>query len=237
MLTLLFSICLLVILYRIYVQRINYSQKNARTLPGPRALPFLGHLTLFWNNSRQKTYEKLVQLSEEYGQIFGLKFFNHRIIVLTGLDSIKRSMNDWSFADRPDLPTFEAATRDDHGKFHRFSFMKSNRQWKFYRQNSIKALSLFSSSKNSRLQALVEQGCRSLWVDLEQKRVADDENLSSVKDSIFECASGIIGAVNFGLQFDRNDPLLKEIVGFSDRSAKFISVKCLLHITMENSVH
>uniref|UniRef100_A0A915HY15 Cytochrome P450 n=1 Tax=Romanomermis culicivorax TaxID=13658 RepID=A0A915HY15_ROMCU len=197
-------------------QHEQHVQQNL--LPGPICIPFLGYLPLFF--TRKRTYEKLAEMSADYGPIFQLKLGVRKVIVVNNLEWIKKAMNDWSFADRPDLPTMKAIQEQDGDDFHRFTFMNADCRWKFYRKNSAKALSLFSSSKNSRLQALVEQGCRSLWQDIEKNGAQGEPYY--VKNSVFECVAGIIGAVNFGLNFDRNDPLMKEIVGFTERSTEFV---------------
>lgn len=211
------SFCTFILIYLIksYFLTSSSSNHGGKSLPGPFCLPLVGHVQFLL---KKEPYKYLAELGKTYGDIYKIQIGVKTVIVLNSLEVIKYAFNEWLFTGRPSLHSFDAISgSNDHT---RLVFITLSPEWKFLRKNAIKALALFASSRNSRLQKVVEEASDSFHKDIMK-------NLGKpfyIKETMGECVAGIIGAINFGLQFNRNDPLLKKIVKLTDVAGRFIQV-------------
>ncbi|XP_031430222.1 cytochrome P450 2J2-like isoform X2 [Clupea harengus] len=82
--------------------------------PGPWSLPFIGDLH---HIDFTEIHLQFVKFAEKYGQIFSIRFFGPRIVLLNGLKLVREAYvhQGENFADRPSLPLF-ADIVGDKGK-------------------------------------------------------------------------------------------------------------------------
>jgi cytochrome P450 len=187
---------------------------NLKELPGPKGLPIVGYLP-FLDSRAWLTFTKL---GETYGPIFKVQLFKQSVIVLNDIELAKEALSlNPAFAGRPHTATFETILNS--GK-SRFAFRTGNAQWRFLRRNAVKALSLFASSKNSRLEAVSDKGAS--W--LEEEISSSKDQLLNPHKRIFKCVAGVIGAVLFGKDFDTDDPVLNGILDVVPVVQRFLAL-------------
>uniref|UniRef100_UPI00398F1F2C uncharacterized protein n=1 Tax=Pristiophorus japonicus TaxID=55135 RepID=UPI00398F1F2C len=75
--------------------------------PGPAPLPVIGNLHIL---DLKKQHKSLMELSEKYGTVFSIKLGPTRIVVLTGYETVKDALINYSdaFGERARIPIFEA---------------------------------------------------------------------------------------------------------------------------------
>lgn len=80
--------------------------KSAGTLPGPMALPIIGHLHLIGGSS---LHILLRDMSTKYGDVFRLKLGSKETVIVSTKKAIQEAFvkQAKTFAARPDLPTFK----------------------------------------------------------------------------------------------------------------------------------
>ncbi|XP_053709983.1 cytochrome P450 2J2-like isoform X1 [Synchiropus splendidus] len=74
--------------------------------PGPWSLPFIGDMHRV---DTQRIHLQLAQLAEKYGNIYSLRLFGYRVVVLNGYKAFREAMvvNGEDYVDRPIVPLFD----------------------------------------------------------------------------------------------------------------------------------
>uniref|UniRef100_A0A914UTH3 unspecific monooxygenase n=1 Tax=Plectus sambesii TaxID=2011161 RepID=A0A914UTH3_9BILA len=189
-----------------------------RNRPGPYGLPVIGYLP-FLGSEAHLTFAKL---SQKYGDIFQVQFGTQKVVVLNSLDVIKEAhIKDASFAGRPSSASFETVLKSTTANL---SFRTGDAQWKFLRKLSIKALSMFASSRNSRLEAVVDEANEEFHAELK----AFNGRPTDPQLNIFKCAAGVIGTILFGLDFSSKDGILKPILLANQKFTSFFAAGSVL---------
>uniref|UniRef100_A0A914VKG6 unspecific monooxygenase n=1 Tax=Plectus sambesii TaxID=2011161 RepID=A0A914VKG6_9BILA len=128
--------------------------------PGPYGLPVVGYMPFIGS----KAHLTFVKLAQKYGDIFQVQFGTQKVVVLNSFDVIKEALNkDASFAGRPSSAAAEIFVTETTSSF---TMRTGDAQWKFLRKLAIKALSMFASSRNSRLEAVIDEASEELHAEL-----------------------------------------------------------------------
>ena len=110
------------------------------SIPGPWSLPFLGDLHYLGS----RPHEGMERLRRRYGDVFRLQIGSLPIVVMSGLDTVKRALVDQAetFAGRPQLFTFQYTSE---GKTMCFNSYSST--WKIHRRLAERALKIVAGGK------------------------------------------------------------------------------------------
>uniref|UniRef100_A0A914VWT8 unspecific monooxygenase n=1 Tax=Plectus sambesii TaxID=2011161 RepID=A0A914VWT8_9BILA len=190
---------------------------SRREPPGPFGLPVLGYMP-FLGSEAHVTF---IKLARTYGNIFQVQLGLQKVVVLSSIDIIKEAFGKDVFAGRPHSASFQIFLNNSSSSF---SFRTGNAQWKFLRKVAMKALGMFASSRNSRLEAVVDEAADELFAEL----AAFEGHPSNPQRSIFDCAASVIGRIVFGLDFSSKDGALKSILSMNQKFANFFAVGSVL---------
>ncbi|XP_031430211.1 cytochrome P450 2J4-like [Clupea harengus] len=171
--------------------------------PGPWSLPFIGDLH---HIDFTKVHLQFVKFAEKYGQIFSIRFFGPRIVVLNGLKLVREAYvhQGENFADRPSLPIFADIVGD------KGIVVSNGYTWKHQRRFALHTLRNFGLGKRS-LEPFILQECRYLNEALVNEQGKPFNPMWLVNNAV----SNIICVLVFGERFEysNNDfqALLKDI--------------------------
>uniref|UniRef100_A0A914X050 unspecific monooxygenase n=1 Tax=Plectus sambesii TaxID=2011161 RepID=A0A914X050_9BILA len=186
--------------------------------PGPYGLPVVGYMPFLGS----EPHLAFAKLSQKYGDIFQVQLGTQKVVVLNSLDVIKEAyIKDASFAGRPNSASIQIFLK---ASLSSFSFRSGNAQCKLLRKIAIKALGMFSSSRNSRLEAVVGEATEELHAELE----ALSGQSFDPQQNIFDCVAGVIGTILFGLDFSNKDALLKPVLSINQKFANFFATGTVL---------
>ncbi|XP_072537927.1 cytochrome P450 2J4-like [Salminus brasiliensis] len=161
--------------------------------PGPRSLPFIGNLHLI---EPSRIHFQFTELAEKYGDIFSIKIFGPRTVVVSGYKQVKEVYVHQGdhFADRPVLPLF----------FDIFGVKglvaSSGYAWRQQRRFALTTLRNFGVGKKS-LEPSINMECSYLIEAMshEQGRPFNPQTL------INNAVSNVICVLVFGNRFDYTD--------------------------------
>uniref|UniRef100_A0A914XIP6 unspecific monooxygenase n=1 Tax=Plectus sambesii TaxID=2011161 RepID=A0A914XIP6_9BILA len=186
--------------------------------PGPYGLPVVGYIPFIGS----KAHLTFVKLAQKYGDIFQVQLGSQKVVVLNSLDVIKEAhIKDASFAGRPSSASIEIFLKETTTNF---SLRTGDARWKFLRKISIKALSMFASSRNSRLEAVVDEANEELHAELK----ALNGQPTDPQQNIFDGVASVSGTIMFGLDFSNKDSLLKPVVSLGQKLSTFLAVGSVL---------
>ena len=113
------------------------TSSSGSCIPGPWSLPLLGDLP--WLGTQP--HEGLMRLRARYGDVFRLKIGTLPVVVLSGLDTVKKALVEQAevFAGRPELFTFQYTSEGKTMCFNSYSA-----KWKVHRRLAERALKMVS---------------------------------------------------------------------------------------------
>uniref|UniRef100_A0A914XCE0 Cytochrome P450 1A1 n=1 Tax=Plectus sambesii TaxID=2011161 RepID=A0A914XCE0_9BILA len=205
------------IIYYVWRKLLASRRSTLPQPPGPYGLPILGYMPFLG----KRPHVTLKNLAEKYGDIFQLQIGGQKTVVLGSIDFIREAYSKDVFAGRPSTLSIKAVLESGPS---RFAFRTANAKWKFLRKVSLKALSLVASSRNSRLEAVVDEATEGLEAEL----TAANGQPFDPQRNIFDCVASVIGSALFGSDFNTKDELLKPVLQLPDRLASFFAVGNLL---------
>ncbi len=197
-LLLLFS-CLIAYILLYYI-RLYVAQKTGRIPPGPWGLPVVGFLPF----ASKLLHEQLAKMKSKYGPVIQLQLGNYNVLVLNDAASIREALKQTIFSGRPDTLTMRLIREAGEKAL---IFRTADASWKLLRRASVRALSLFSTSKNSALEHVTQNAVETL----KQKLIETEGKPIELREPLFTCTATVISCLCFGREPRVDDPLSEVI--------------------------
>ncbi|KAJ3696510.1 hypothetical protein LUZ61_000215 [Rhynchospora tenuis] len=208
-----------------FIKTVLSYAKNKNLPPGPRALPFIGHLHLI----KTPLHHCLARISQNYGPATFLRLGSHPVLVISSKPLAEQcfTIHDLAFADRMQLPSSK------HFTFNYTVFGDANygAYWRNVRQ--ISAVELLSAqrlhaSSNVRageVQNMARQLFKSWETCIGSKKGSNGLKKLELKTSLFQLSLNVLMIMMAGKRFYRDDiEGLEEIKRFREVVEKLFAL-------------
>uniref|UniRef100_A0A667XN57 Cytochrome P450, family 2, subfamily P, polypeptide 6 n=1 Tax=Myripristis murdjan TaxID=586833 RepID=A0A667XN57_9TELE len=167
--------------------------------PGPWSLPVLGDLLLV---NPAKIHLQLSEFAKKYGNIFSLRLFGERVVILTGYQTVKEALvhNGEDYTGRPVIPLFKDT-------FANKGLVASNgNKWKQQRRFALHTLRNFGLGKKT-LELSIQQESQYL-----NEAFAQQGKPFNAQLLIHNAVSNIICCLVFGDRYEYSDKQYQTIL-------------------------
>ncbi|NXG26086.1 CP1A5 protein, partial [Grallaria varia] len=188
--------------------------KGLKSPPGPRGYPILGNVL----ELRKDTHLTLTKLSQKYGDVMEIRIGMRRVLVLSGLETIKQALikQGEDFMGRPDLYSFRYVA---DGQSLAFS-PDSGEVWKARRklaQNALKTFSIAPSPTSSSTCLLEEHVSKEAeYLVTKFLQLMEEEKSFDLNQYLVVSVANVICAMCFGKRYEHNDQELLSVVNLSN---------------------
>ncbi|XP_069831992.1 cytochrome P450 2K1-like [Dendropsophus ebraccatus] len=194
---------LLSIITCIFLVTVLYKEKEdvpQNYPPGPKPLPIIGNI---FDLDVHKPYLSFQELAKKYGPVFSIKIGVQKIVVLCGYDTVREALINHAeeFADRPDLPAFIEATRQNGVIF------TNGNNWKTMRRFTVSTLRDFGMGKRTLEDKINEESSYLVEIFKSYKGEPFD-NTMILNASV----ANIIVSIILNHRFDYDDPKLQRLM-------------------------
>ncbi|NWR85318.1 CP1A5 protein, partial [Furnarius figulus] len=189
--------------------------KGLKSPPGPRGYPIVGNVL----ELRKDTHLALTKLSQKYGDVMEVRIGMRRVLVLSGLETIKQALvkQGEDFMGRPDLHSSQYIS---NGQSLAFS-PDSGEVWKARRKLAQSALKTFSiaPSPTSSSTCLLEEHVSKEAEYLINKflQLMEEEKSFEPYQYLVVSVANVICAMCFGKRYEHNDQELLRVVNSAEQ--------------------
>ncbi|RAM48073.1 MAG: cytochrome P450 [Hapalosiphonaceae cyanobacterium JJU2] len=187
------------------------SSTQSKKIPEPPALPIVGSLPFVDKHKHQ--YISFTKLAKEYGDIFQLRIFFRKIIVLNGLETIRQALLKQSedFAGRPDLSITKKVVRGRNIGGRDYGLL-----WKRHREITVNALHMFLDNKTSLIEnQIVDDAVElaNIFLSYEGQSFEPDMDISL-------SVTNIMSKILFGEKYSRDNQDLVALVKLTQLASR-----------------
>ncbi|NXK97818.1 CP1A5 protein, partial [Formicarius rufipectus] len=189
--------------------------KGLKSPPGPWGYPILGNVL----ELRKDTHLGLTKLSQKYGDVMEVKIGMRRVLVLSGLETIKQALvkQGEDFMGRPDLYSFRYVADGQSLSFSTESgeVFKARRK---LAQNALKTFSIAPSPTSSSTCLLEEHVSKEAeYLVTKFLQLMEEEKSFDLNPYLVVSVANVICAMCFGKRYEHNDQELLRLVNSAEQ--------------------
>ncbi|XP_053564901.1 cytochrome P450 2C5-like [Bombina bombina] len=178
--------------------------------PGPKPLPFIGHLHLI---NKYEIFKNITELSKTYGPVFTIQLGTKRFVVLCGYETLKKALvnNADEFSWKVAIPIIEEIT-----KGHGLAFTNGE-NWKVMRRFTLSTLRDFGMGKQSLVEK-VNKESDLLIQKIESFSGQPFENTVNINAAV----ANIIVSILLDHRYDYEDPVFLRFMKIINEVVKLL---------------